>query len=176
MENMALPFPRMERLIHILNTYVRKKVYLKMELKNNGYTFLDCIKLPEKKTTQFLPLQGSFALIECEQKYLLCYNTWRKQWEIPAGKREQNETPLECAVRELYEETGQLLNNMTFKGLLKVQKKEDKSIKFNPIFHTSVKKLQPFVENNETSKIKLWDLNEDIGTIDEVDFALLNSI
>ncbi|MCG4723050.1 NUDIX hydrolase, partial [Alistipes putredinis] len=33
-------------------------------------------------------------------------------WEIPAGKLEQGESPKDCAIRELKEETGYSANNM----------------------------------------------------------------
>jgi len=62
-------------------------------------------------------LAGSYAVIKCDDKYLLCYNTLRKQWELPAGQREKNETPKECAIRELFEETGQCVSKIDFKGL-----------------------------------------------------------
>lgn len=39
--------------------------------------------------------------------------------------------------------------------LLKVKDINTGNIKFNPIFYTEVKELQPFIENNETTKIKL---------------------
>jgi 8-oxo-dGTP diphosphatase len=69
----------------------------------------------------YYPIAGSYAVIKSSDKYLLCYNTWRKQWELPAGKREENESPKECAIRELYEETGQSVDDLKFKGLLKVK-------------------------------------------------------
>ena len=87
--------------------------------KNNGFEFVEFIMMTEEEIFSFQPLTGSYAVIRCNEKYLLCYNIWRKQWEIPAGHREDNETPKECAIRELYEETGQIVSDMEFKGLIK---------------------------------------------------------
>ncbi|WP_409250848.1 NUDIX domain-containing protein [Bacillus sp. SCS-153A] len=146
-----------------------------MILKNHGWTFLDFLSIEEKELHRFHPIAGSFAVIICEGKILLCYNSWREQWEIPAGKREQNETAAECALRELYEETGQIPAKLTFQGLMKV-KKADGTLKYNPIFIGSLKELQTFKENEETSEIMLWDREEGIGVIDEVDYRLLQTL
>jgi 8-oxo-dGTP diphosphatase len=141
--------------------------------KNNGFEFLEFIRITEEELYSFQPIAGSFAVIKCEGKYLMCYNTWRNQWEIPAGKREDDETPKECAVRELYEEIGQKIKDLSFKGLIKVKNLENGRIKYNPIYLKTIDELQPFIENEETSKIMLWNLNEQIGFIDEVDLKVL---
>ncbi|MGN0473484.1 MAG: NUDIX domain-containing protein [Acutalibacteraceae bacterium] len=39
-------------------------------------------------------------------KWVLCKNKERGKWEVPGGHREENETILETAKRELFEETG----------------------------------------------------------------------
>ncbi|MCA1054133.1 NUDIX hydrolase [Rossellomorea aquimaris] len=118
-------------------------------------------------------LAGSYAVISCREKYLLCYNTLREQWEIPAGRRDEGETAKECAIRELYEETGQIVQDLAFKGLLKVKNVTTNEIKYNPVYVASVEKLRPFQENVETSRIRLWDLKEPLGNIDQVDNQLL---
>ena len=122
------------------------------------------------------PLAGSYAVIKCEGKYLMCYNTWRKQWEIPAGQREAHETPKECAIRELYEETGQTIEDLNFIGLLKSKNLSTGNVKYNPVYYGAMDELQPFVRNAETSQIILWDLQEQIGTMDEVDLRLLENV
>jgi 8-oxo-dGTP diphosphatase len=147
-----------------------------INLKNNGFEFFDYIIVTEKELNNYKPLAGSFAVVKCGEKYLLCYNTLRKQWELPAGQREEDETPKECALRELYEETGQKVLDLEFKGLLKVKNTVNGNIKFNPIYFTTIEKLQPFKENQETSLIKLWDKNEEIGYIDSVDIKILDYI
>ncbi|SOC39753.1 NUDIX domain-containing protein [Ureibacillus acetophenoni] len=144
--------------------------------KNNGFEFIDFIYTNEEELHQFNPLAGSFALIKCEGKYLLCYNTWRKQWEIPAGKCEGNETPKECAIRELYEETGQQVQDLAFQGLAKVKNLSDGKIKYNPVYTTTIEELESFLQNNETSEIKLWDLKEPLGPIDAVDIRIFDFI
>jgi 8-oxo-dGTP diphosphatase len=145
-----------------------------IQTKNNGRRFVDIIRLAERDITKFSPIAGSFAVIVCKGKFLLCYNVWRNQWEIPAGSREGNETPMECAMRELYEETGQKVQVMKFIGLLHSVNIQDSSNIYNPVYFSTVSKLQPFRENDETSKILLWDLQEEIGPIDEVDINILN--
>jgi 8-oxo-dGTP diphosphatase len=144
--------------------------------KNNGRRFLDFINIRDDELEQFNPLAGSFAVIECQGKFLLCYNKWRNQWEIPAGSREETETPLECALRELYEETGQLVKDLDFKGLLKTENINHNTIKYNPIYYGRIDKLMPFLENDETTKIILWDGKLDIGVFDEVDIRVFDYI
>ena len=144
--------------------------------QNNGFKFLEFISVKEIESTNYQPVAGSFAVLKCEGKYLLCYNIWRKQWELPAGKREEGETPKECAIRELYEETGQIVVDLEFIGLLKVENTMNNSIKYNPVYFTVIESLSPFIENVETTEIILWDLNEEIGNIDEVDLKILDYI
>ena len=100
----------------------------------------------------------------------------RKQWELPAGQREENETPKECAIRELYEETGQSVLGLEFKSLLKVKNLFTDEIKYNPVYSSTLENLQPFHKNNETSEIQLWDLKQQIGYIDEVDIKIFDYI
>ncbi|WCF08997.1 NUDIX hydrolase [Paenibacillus thiaminolyticus] len=56
----------------------------------------------------------TFAVILTKYKgrYLIIHNRKRGGWEIPGGRREKNETLLQTACRELYEETGALVFNI----------------------------------------------------------------
>lgn len=144
--------------------------------KNNGFGFLEFISIKEAEVNFFMPVAGSFAIIKCKGKYLLCYNVWRQQWEFPAGQREGDETPKECAIRELYEETGQVVNDLEFKGLLKVKNTMNETVKFNPVYFAVIENLQPFIENKETKEIKLWDVNEEIDVIDKVDLKIVDYV
>lgn len=140
-----------------------------MKTINNGFDFVKFIPTVDYNCfTNYHPIRGSYVVIKVKDKYLMCFNKWRKQWELPAGKREEGESPLDCAIRELYEETGQTANNLQLKGLLKSTNKEG-HVKYNPVFVGQLIELQPFIENEETSAITLWDLKTDIGLIDELD-------
>ncbi|KAB8138111.1 NUDIX hydrolase [Gracilibacillus oryzae] len=143
---------------------------------NNGFEFLDFHLIEEAEIYNYHRLAGSYAVIKCNGKYLLCYNILRKQWELPAGRREANETPKDCAIRELYEETGQSVTKLEFKGLLKVKNLFLEDIKYNPVYFATIEKLQPFIENKETSDIQLWDQKQEIGDIDAVDMKILDYI
>ncbi|WP_405096793.1 NUDIX domain-containing protein [Oceanobacillus sp. FSL H7-0719] len=144
--------------------------------KNNGFEFLDFLIVKETEIYNYHRLAGSYAVIKCDDKYLLCYNTLRKQWELPAGQREKNETPKDCAIRELYEETGQSISDIEFKGLLKVKNIISNEIKYNPVYFTTLEKLQPFQKNSETSELQLWDLKKQIGYMDKVDIKVFDYI
>lgn len=141
-------------------------------INKNGYEFLRCISLNEQELIHYSPLAGSYAVVRFDSKYLICFNTWRNQWEVPAGGKDDSETAKECAIRELFEETGQVVQDMNFKGLLKVRK-PDGSIKYNPIYYAELDYIVPFRENDETDKTLLWNLSDNIGYIDEVDVAVL---
>ncbi|SFE07048.1 8-oxo-dGTP diphosphatase [Paenibacillus catalpae] len=108
-----------------------------------GYEFLECISLNEHELMKYEPLAGSYAVVRFDAKYLICFNTWREQWELPAGGRNDGETAKECAIRELFEETAQVVHDMDFKGLLKVRK-PDGAIKYNPIYFADLEYIAPF--------------------------------
>ncbi|ANC77511.1 DNA mismatch repair protein MutT [Fictibacillus phosphorivorans] len=144
------------------------------EFRNtNGYNFVDFIYVTKEKLENFGPLAGSFAVIKCEGKFLMGFNSLRRQWELPAGKREAGETPKECAVRELLEETGQRVTELSLVGLVVSKHIGNGSIKRNPVYFTEVAQLQPFVENAENTMIMLWDMEEQIGKVDALDLRIL---
>ncbi|QTD41939.1 NUDIX domain-containing protein [Sporosarcina sp. Te-1] len=147
-----------------------------IQTKNHGVEWMEFISLKEEDMQQYHPIAGSYGVVRCSGKYLMCFNTWREQWEIPAGGRDEHETSRECAMRELYEETGQRVSEMTFKGLMKVRNLINGTVKYNPVYFTAIEQLQPFLENAETSEIILWDLKEDIGYVDEVDLKLFDFV
>nr|WP_231620292.1 NUDIX domain-containing protein [Fictibacillus sp. 26RED30] len=101
------------------------------------------------------------------------FNSLRRQWELPAGKREVGETPKECAIRELYEETGQSVTGLSLVGLVTSKLVGNGSIKGNPVYFSEVAQLQPFVENAETTMIMLWDMKEQIGRVDALDLKIV---
>lgn len=144
--------------------------------QNNGFEFLEFIVVSEEEMAGYTDLAGSFAVIFCDGRVLMVYNKWREQWELPAGSREGDETAKECAVRELYEETGQSVSDLAFKGLLKLRKISDGRIKYNPVYAGNVVELEPFLKNDETSEMRLWDKSGRLGVIDEVDLKVLEFV
>ncbi len=116
-------------------------------------------------------------MVEVNGKYLIGYNNWRKQWEIPAGRIENGESARQAAIRELLEETHQKIEATEFKGLFK-KKRPNGEIVYMAIFYSEADSLLPFIKNDddENDEIKLWDLKEDIGYVDEIDLSIIETV
>lgn len=134
--------------------------------------FIEFLHLNEDELHSYEPLAGSYAIIQINHKVLFAFNRFRKRWELPAGKREINETAKECAIRELFEETGQTVPNLKFQGLAKIRNLNSQHIKYNPIYFCKVANLTTFIPNDEMECITLWDLSSDIGAVDDVDLKI----
>jgi len=142
---------------------------------SKGYIFLDFYKIDEKNIfeDQYNPLTHSLLIIKYENKFLVVFDKWKNIWELPGGSIEKTETPRECALRELKEETNQEINNLVFKGIMKFQLKPNNGIEYGTLYYGELNNFIPFNENEEIKNIKLWDKKE-IIKIDEIDKKLLD--
>ena len=143
----------------------------------SGWILQEYINIPEEEISDYPNVTGSYAIVKVCGKYLIGYNIWRKQWEFPAGGIEEGETARQAAYRELFEETHQGDLALEFKGLFKVTDSHGKQ-KYQAVFLGEKEALEPFTcsAGDEMSEIRLWDLKEDIGYVDELDVAIVTIV
>jgi 8-oxo-dGTP pyrophosphatase MutT (NUDIX family) len=65
----------------------------------------DCSELMDKLKALFLSIQAAGGVVVDSANNLLFIHRFGK-WDLPKGKMEENEQPLETAMREIQEETG----------------------------------------------------------------------
>lgn len=143
----------------------------------NGYELLEYIPIKEEEISNYQNVTGAGVIVKVNDRYLVGYNNWRKQWELPIGGIEKGESAREAAMRELYEETHQEIDNMQFKGLFK-KIRPTGEIVYTAIFYSIKENITPFIKQNddENDEIKLWHLAENIGYIDEIDVKMIQMI
>jgi len=144
-----------------------------MELITNkkGDTLLEFIHLENENAIEpgiHTPLVGSWVIAEYENKLLLVFTQKRWHWELPSGGIKEGESPRDCAIRELFEESGQSVNNMDFVGLVKVRR-NTAEIVFSAIFTACLTTMTSFQPNEEIQKNIYWDFSSNIGYINEID-------
>jgi len=119
------------------------------------------------------PLTHALVIVRCKGKTLFVHDTWKDEWELPGGSMEPGETARQCAVRELAEETGQHVDDLEFKGLMKFRLKPDDRIEYGALYSANLAHLSRFQPNKEIDRIVLWDLVSDIGPTAEIDIRLV---
>lgn len=162
----------------VINKLTKKSTKAKGLAQNkSGWTLLEYLYIDEKNISKYENVTGAYAILKIDNKYLIGYNAWRKQWEFPAGGIEEGETARQAAARELFEETHQNNSDLEFKGLFKVKDAKG-TIKYQAVFVGTQKELQTFEhqDNDEMDKLYLWDMKEDIGYVDECDVKIAEMI
>lgn len=140
----------------------------------SGWTLVECLKIAEDEICQYHNVTGSYVILMIKGKFVVGFNSWRNQWELPSGGIEEGETARQAAIRELYEETHQKIEELNFKGLIKVKDPQG-VFKYQAVFVGCTDELSPFVheKNDEMEKIYLWDMKENMGYVDECDVKII---
>ena len=142
----------------------------------NGDIMLTFDHINEADLAHFQPLTHALIVARYGSEYLLAWNQYRQCWEIAGGKIDPGETPRACAVRELFEETAQIAEDVRFCGLMQYRLQPDSRIEYGALFACNIHEMKPFTTTHEIAKIILWDQQADIGYINEIDAKCLELI
>ena len=143
-----------------------------------GIALLEYTPIPESElgSNIYKPLLITFMAIRHENNFLLVHHRQRDSWELPGGHIEGAESARDCAVPELFEETGQRVEHLDFRAVLKYRAEPDNRIYYGTLYSGELSSPAPFRENEEILEITFWDGKTDIGYIDEIDRAVINLI
>ena len=119
------------------------------------------------------PVGFSVIVLKHNEKTVLVYNRYKKHWEVPGGHREKDETPLQCVLREIKEETGQIPAAVHAAGIIGIQSTGKGKVVHGMLFSGTLQTLLPFEENDEIAQICYWNGRDDIGYINEIDRKLV---
>jgi len=128
------------------------------------------------------PLTHALVLARKNGRILFVFNRFHQVWELPGGVIDPGESPGECALRELMEESNQTLQDLEFKGLMKLElmnhpnAEEKTRLEYGALYLGSVEKDREFKDNSEVEAIAWWDGKEAIGPISGIDAWLAINI
>ncbi len=150
-----------------------------------GNILLDIVRGPEAELfarPDLVPLTHALIIAKKNDRILFVFNRFNKSWELPGGVIDPSEAPGECALRELLEESNQVLQNMEFMGLMKLElmnkygSAEPSRLEYGALFQGNVEKDREFKDNSEVQAITWWDGHENIGPVTGIDAWLAINI
>lgn len=125
----------------------------------------------------FPPLYYALIVVRHRGQALMVYNRRRSVWEVPGGGIEKGETARDCIVRELREESGQTMNNLRLRGIVKIRKKVAGLKEFaGALYSGDLTEVVPFDGNEEISRICLWDGRSELPDLCEIDAEVVKLV
>lgn len=105
-----------------------------------------------------IPLTLAITAARYADHWVLIYNQKRDSWEIPGGGILPNESPVDCARRELCEESNQVADVLHYRGRFLICL-ADGRYEYGMLFQTELEDLYPFTVNEETTQLRLLPCN-----------------
>jgi 8-oxo-dGTP diphosphatase len=87
---------------------------------------------------------------------LLVFDSWRKRWELPGGKREPGETARHTAVRELREETGIEVVDLSFAAVAEVDLTNPERRELLAVYRVRLQDVPSLTVNDEVLAFRWW--------------------
>ena len=110
-----------------------------------------------------LPMPASLVVVSCAAAVLLMFDSWRKQWELPGGMREPGETARQAAVRELREETGLDVADLTFAGAAEFDLAKPERRELLAVYRVQFEVMPTLTVNDEALAFRWWSPSEPVG-------------
>lgn len=103
-------------------------------------------------------VKAAGLIVNCCDHILLLLQSASKKWGVPKGGMLHNETPLQCAFRELTEETGLTLSDFLNPTIIQKVRLES-----HLIYHITIDAIninRPIILSSEISQIKFIHIND----------------
>lgn len=118
--------------------------------------FHPVLELPVPAGRFSVPLTFACAVVKHQDAVLYVYNAFRNEWELPSGNLEAGETPHQAAVRELFEESGQVAPSLLYAGAVLLHLAKSDAYELGAIYTGTLESLRPFAANTETDRLMFW--------------------
>jgi 8-oxo-dGTP diphosphatase len=123
--------------------------------------FLSALRAPG--TPKDAPMPAALVAVWCGSHLLLVFDRFRNQWELPGGRIDPGETPVQAAARELHEESGLRLPTLVFAGYARFWLASPPHHEYAAIFTARLTTWHhDFIPNREISAIRWWDTATDL--------------
>ncbi|GAA2140749.1 NUDIX hydrolase [Actinomadura napierensis] len=103
------------------------------------------------------PMPAALVVVRHGMSVLLVFDRHRRQWELPGGRIEPGESPLQAGVRELCEETGLHLPALALVGYARFRLVDPGREEYAAVYTGRVTARHRFVPNDEISAMRWWD-------------------
>jgi 8-oxo-dGTP diphosphatase len=105
-----------------------------------------------------LPVPASLVVVRFEDSVLMIFDSWRRQWELPGGRRDPGETARQAAVRELAEETGIVAVGLDFVGVAECNLRRPSRREYTALYRTDLQVPSQLMINDEALAFLWWNL------------------
>ncbi len=124
-----------------------------------------------------LPLEFAVVIARHQDGALFVWNTWRQEWELPAGLIKAGESPIDAARRELAEESGQEAVSLAYAGLVVLRLASSGRLEMGAAFRGKIETLRPFRANAETARMMFRNAQTSVSEyVNEIGIALAQLI